>query len=106
MDGPMFCFFVGTYYGIAWLASFSGAYLAFLWLPVSPEKILTFAIAIFLLRIIFPNDKKTLAVLKRLDRSVKDKYARRKERKKRRERMKSERVMAASYNINFQGLNK
>ena len=75
-------FFVGTYYGIAWLASFSGAYLAFLWLPVSPEKILTFAIAIFLLRIIFPNDKKTLAVLKRLDQSVRDKYIRRRERKK------------------------
>jgi len=42
----------------------SGAYLAFLWLPISPEKIITFAIAIALLRWLFPGDQKTLAVLK------------------------------------------
>ena len=28
----------------------AGAYLAFLWLPISPEKVITFAIAIILLR--------------------------------------------------------
>ena len=57
-------FGVGTYCGIEWMIAVSGAYLAFLWLPISPEKIVTFAIAIALLRWLFPNDQKTLAVLK------------------------------------------
>ncbi len=56
-------FGVGTYYSIDWMVAVSGAYLAFLWLPVSPEKIVTCAIAIALLRWLFPNDQKTLAVL-------------------------------------------
>lgn len=59
-------FAVGTYLQIEWMITVSGAYLAFLWLPVSPEKVVTFAIALFLLRWLFPNDQKTLAVLKEL----------------------------------------
>ncbi len=54
---------IGTYCNIPWMIGGAGAYLAFLWLPISPEKIVTFAIAIALLRILFPNDQKTLAVL-------------------------------------------
>ncbi|MCM1082245.1 MAG: hypothetical protein NC393_02960 [Clostridium sp.] len=57
---------IGTYYGIGWMMAVAGAYLAFLWLPISPEKIVTFVIALVLLRWLFPNDKKTLAVLKQL----------------------------------------
>lgn len=57
-------FGVGTYFSIEWMIAVSGAYLAFLWLPISPEKIVTIAIAIALLRWLFPNDQKTLAVLK------------------------------------------
>lgn len=56
-------FGVGTYCGIEWMVAVSGAYLAFLWLPISPEKIVTCAIAIALLRWLFPGDQKTLAVL-------------------------------------------
>ncbi len=56
---------IGTYYKIEWMMAVAGAYLAFLWLPVSPEKVVTFAIAIALLRWLFPNDQKTLAVLRR-----------------------------------------
>lgn len=59
-------FGLGTYFNIHWMTALSGAYLAFLWLPVSPEKIVTFAIAIALLRWLFPKDEKTLAVLKDL----------------------------------------
>lgn len=59
-------FGVGTYFNIHWMTALSGAYLAFLWLPVSPEKIVTFAISIALLRWLFPKDEKTLAVLKDL----------------------------------------
>lgn len=57
-------FGVGTFYEIEWMIAVAGAYLAFLWLPVSPEKIVTCAIAIALLRWLFPNDQKTLAVLR------------------------------------------
>ena len=57
-------FGVGTYYEIEWMLAVSGAYLAFLWLPISPEKLVTCAIAIALLRWLFPGDQKTLAVLR------------------------------------------
>lgn len=57
-------FGVGSYFGIHWMTAVAGAYIAFLWLPISPEKIVTFAIAIALLRLLFPNGQKTLAVLK------------------------------------------
>ena len=57
-------FGIGTYLEIPWMIAVSGAYLAFLWLPISPEKLVTFTIAIALLRWLFPNDQKTLAVLK------------------------------------------
>lgn len=54
---------IGTYFQIGWMMGVASAYLAILWLPISPEKILTAAIAIGLLRWLFPKDQKTLAVL-------------------------------------------
>lgn len=59
-------FAIGSITKSSVLLSVSGAYLAFLWLPVSPEKIVTVAIAIFLLKKLFPEDEKTLGVLKRM----------------------------------------
>lgn len=59
-------FGIGTYYGIDWMIAVSGAYLAFLWLPFTPEKIVTVAIAMWLLRLLFPKDEKTLAVLRQM----------------------------------------
>ena len=56
--------FLGTYFKIGWMLKIGSAYLAFLWFPFTPEKIVTIAIAIALLHLLFPNDKKTLAVLK------------------------------------------
>ena len=61
-----------TWLGINWLATISGAYLTFLWIPVTPEKILTIIIAIFLLKLLFPNDKKTLKKLQRMKEKVKE----------------------------------
>ncbi len=58
-------FGLGSYLKIEWMMAVGGAYIAFLWLP-SPEKIVTTAIAIALLRWLFPSDEKTLAVLKDL----------------------------------------
>ena len=67
----LFIFF-GLRFGITWMASVGGAYAAFLWFPFTPEKILTAAIALFLLRWWFPRDTATLKVLT-------DAYARAKE---------------------------
>ncbi len=76
----MFAF--GTYFEIGWMIAVSSAYLAFLWLPVSPEKLLTFTIAIALLRFLFPEDEKTLAVLRNMYQKTKDTIKRRKDKKK------------------------
>lgn len=65
-------FALGTYFKNKILIGISGAYLTFLWLPISPEKLVTFAIAIFLLRKLFPNDTKTLAVLRNLHTKAKN----------------------------------
>lgn len=57
---------VGTTYNIPWMAAIGGAYLAFLWFPFTPEKVITIIIAMFLLKWLFPNDQKTLKKLKDL----------------------------------------
>ena len=64
-------FGLGTYFGIGWMVAVSSAYLAFLWFPFSPEKLATVAIAIFLLKWLFPKDQKTLAVLVKMKDKVK-----------------------------------
>lgn len=74
-------FGIGTYYEIGWMTAIAGAYLAFLWLPISPEKIVTFAIAIALLRWLFPNDQKTLAVLRSFYNKAKNAVKSKKERR-------------------------
>jgi len=78
-------FGLGTYFEIGWMVAVSGAYLAFLWFPFSPEKIATVAIAIFLLRRLFPGDQKTLAVLIKMKNKVKAAIANRKNKKKQRD---------------------
>ncbi len=65
---------IGTLLDIKWMVAVGGGYVAFLWFPMSPEKIVTVAIAIGLLRILFPNDTKTLGVLKQLNHKVKAEY--------------------------------
>ena len=56
---------LGTWFENEWMIGIASAYLAFLWLPVSPEKLVTVAIAMTLLRWLFPHDKKTLGILKK-----------------------------------------
>lgn len=57
-------FVLGSWLKIGWMIAVSGAYLTFLWLPISPEKIITVAIAMWLMKVLFPNDTKTLGVLR------------------------------------------
>ncbi len=71
-------FALGILLDIGWMTAVAGAYLAYLWLPVSPEKIFTFIIAIGLLRLLFPNDTKTLAVMKEMYQKAKSVVKRKK----------------------------
>ena len=57
---------IGTHFQIGWMITVATAYITFLWLPVSPEKIVTLAISIGLLRFLFPQDQKTLGLLRKL----------------------------------------
>ena len=56
----------GVLFDIGWATAVAGAYLTLLWIPMTPEKLLTLAIAILLLRRFFPNDEKTLGVLREI----------------------------------------
>ena len=55
---------VSIFYDIVWLGAVASVYLSALWFPLTPEKIITVIIAIWLLNRLFPNDQKTLAVLR------------------------------------------
>ncbi len=65
-------------------------YLALLWIPLTPEKLITIVIAIALLKFLFPNDKKTLGILKALYNSVKLKKNTKKKLKKSKKENKAE----------------
>lgn len=54
---------LGTWLGIGWMLAVGTAWAGILWLPFTPEKVVTLIIAIFLLRLIFPGDEKTLKLL-------------------------------------------
>ncbi len=85
-------FGIGTYFGIGWMTAVSGAYLAFLWLPISPEKLATLAIAIALLRFLFPNDQKTLSVLKDLLAKAKEAIRAKKQKRQQKRSQKQNRL--------------
>ena len=76
-------FALGTWRSIPWMVSVGGAYLAFLWLPVSPEKLATVAIAMALLRWLFPQDQQTLGVLREMGEKLKEKVKHKKNKKRR-----------------------
>ena len=58
-----FLFGLGSFTDVGWMKAVSGTYLALLWFPFTPEKIVTVGIAIALLKWLFPKDTYTLAVL-------------------------------------------
>jgi hypothetical protein len=61
------------------MVGIGSAYLAFLWLPVSPEKIITITIAIWLMKLIFPNDQKTLGTLRQTLTALKKAFRKKKQ---------------------------
>ena len=50
---------IGLMLKIDWMFAFGTAYLAFLWLPITPEKLITIPFAIFIHWSLFRNDIKT-----------------------------------------------
>ena len=66
----------GIVFDITWMRAVAGAYLAFLWFPFTVEKVVTAVIAIFLLKLLFPKDEKTLGILIGLLNKVKAKIKR------------------------------
>lgn len=81
---------MGTYFEIPWMIAVSGAYLAFLWFPFSPEKLATLAIALALLRWLFPKDQKTLAVLYEMRSKARDAIAKRKKKRQEKNKLQKE----------------
>ena len=59
-------FALGTLFQLPWMTAVSGAYMALLWFPFTPEKLITLMIAMALLRWFFPYDEKTLGVLREM----------------------------------------
>lgn len=57
-------FGLGMLLKINWMRIVGGAYMSFLWLPFTPEKLITLLIAVFLLRLLYPGDQKTLGFLR------------------------------------------
>ena len=78
---------LGALLHIDWLTAIATVYAGLLWFPFTPEKIITVIISIFLLRLLFPNDEKTLKVLRDWLASLKQK---RNERKSAKEKQKKD----------------
>lgn len=83
----VFCV-LGPLLNIGWMTAMGVAYAAFLWFPATPEKIVTFAITIALLRWWFPNDQKTLAVMRNGYEKLKAALVRKKQERKEKKRQK------------------
>ncbi len=79
---------IGTLFQIPWMIAISGAYMAFLWFPFTPEKLITLIIAMVLLKRLFPNDEKTLGILKELYTKTKEKSKRIRDERVKRKREK------------------
>ena len=88
---------LGTLLDITWMIVTGTAYMSLLWVPFTPEKILTVIIAIFLMRVIFPKDRKTVGVLHEELAKLKAAYIR--QRDKRREKRRLRKASRLKVNI-------
>lgn len=67
---------LGAKFGIKWLTVAAGAYIAILYSPLCAEGILTFIIAIGLMKLLFPKDEKTLRLIRVYFRRYKTRFLR------------------------------
>ncbi len=80
---------LGTAFEIPWMVITGTTYMSLLWVPFTPEKILTVIIAVFLMRLIFPNDKKTIGVLHDELHKLKASYIAQREKRRKKRIMKN-----------------
>ena len=81
---------LGTWLDVGWMLAVGTAWAGILWLPFTPEKVVTLIIAIFLLRLIFPGDEKTLKLLHEEKQKLQAAWrGRRKRPRRRRENLKN-----------------
>ncbi len=79
---------LGTWLSVGWMLAVGTAWAGILWLPFTPEKIITLIIAIFLLRLLFPGDEKTLQLLHEEKQKLHEAWQRRRNvRRKKRENL-------------------
>lgn len=57
---------ISSIFDISWLKVIATAYISLLWLPFTPEKILTFIIALFIMKKIFPQDQQSIQELENM----------------------------------------
>lgn len=50
---------LGSSLDISWMFIVGTSYVSFLWMPFTPEKLITIPLAILLLKLFFPKDEKT-----------------------------------------------
>ena len=79
---------IGMWLNVSWLISLAGGYVALLWLPFTPEKLITVMIAMFLLRSFFPNDRQTLGILREMHTGLRERIRRRRENRAKKARHK------------------
>ncbi|MBR2715743.1 MAG: hypothetical protein IKB73_06045 [Ruminococcus sp.] len=84
---------IGTLLNIPWMIITGTAYMSLLWVPFTPEKILTVIIALFLMRLIFPRDKKTIGVLRDELHKLKTAYIRSRDKRRAKRKVKKSKVV-------------
>lgn len=57
---------IGIVFKVSWLITVASGYQTFLWLPCTPEKIVTIPLAICIHRLLFPRDFKNIEKLNRI----------------------------------------
>lgn len=57
---------VGTIFKIKWMLTIGASYQAFLWMPWTPEKLVTIPLAIFFHKVLFPKDFKNIDKLNKM----------------------------------------
>ena len=50
---------IGPMLNISWMTIVGIGYVSFLWMPFTPEKLITIPLAIFFVKWLFPKDEKT-----------------------------------------------
>lgn len=67
---------LGVWLKVKWMLSVGAAYLGFLWIPFTPEKLVTVMIAMLLMKFFFPKDERTLGVLREWKQNLRSKMKR------------------------------